>query len=294
MSLRVVMLGDIVGQPGRLAVAQLVPTIRQRWQPDLIIANAENAAGGSGLMPEQYAKLSDAGIDAFTLGDHVYKRAQIVPTLETQANIIRPANLPAGAKGRRWMQLAVPRLPGVSLFVTTVLGRIFINLPANDPFATIDEVLSELPAVDPLVLVEVHAEATSEKQAMGWYLDGRVAAVVGTHTHVATADARILPHGTGYITDLGMTGPQESVLGRRIDRVLTHMTTSMPAPFDVAEGDPRVCGVFLEIDPKSRRTTHIERIELKADTSAPPFVLRAGSTAAAAAVSGGGSPDAKV
>jgi 2',3'-cyclic-nucleotide 2'-phosphodiesterase len=281
MSLRVVMLGDIVGQPGRLAVAQLVPAIRHRWQPDLIIANAENSAGGSGLTPEQYTKLSDAGIDAFTLGDHVYKRAQIVRTLETQANIIRPANLPAGAKGRRWMQLTVPRLPGVSLFVTTVLGRIFINLPANDPFATIDSVLAELPAVDPLVLVEVHAEATSEKQAMGWYLDGRVAAVVGTHTHVATADARILPHGTGYITDLGMTGPQESVLGRRIDRVLAHMTTSMPAPFDVAEGDPRVCGVFLEIDPTSRRTTHIERIELKADTGAPPFVLRSSSPAAA-------------
>ncbi|MCC7203555.1 MAG: YmdB family metallophosphoesterase [Phycisphaeraceae bacterium] len=278
MPLRVVMLGDIVGSPGRLAVMQQIPVIRQRWKPDLILANGENAAAGSGLTPEQYHKLRAAGLDGITLGDHVYKRDQIVPVLETEQQIIRPANLPTLAKGRSWMRLTPASTPGSAptplpnLYVLTVLGRIFSSLPADDPFAAVDRILPELPERDPIVLVEVHAETTSEKQALGWYLDGRVAAVVGTHTHVPTADAKILPHGTGYITDLGMSGPYESVLGRRIDRVLTHMTTAMHAPFDVADGDPRVCGVYLEIDPASRRTTHIERIELKADPHARPFV----------------------
>jgi metallophosphoesterase (TIGR00282 family) len=267
MSIRIVMLGDIVGAVGRSCVTRLLPQIRQQWRADLVIANAENSAGGSGLMPDHYQKLRAAGVDGITLGDHVYRRVQIVPVLEREAAIIRPANLPAGAKGRRWMQLQSvpcegrPVLPPV--FVFTVLGRVFSTLPVNDPFATIEEVLRELPAVDPIVIVEVHAEATSEKQAIGWHLDGRVAAVLGTHTHVATADARILPKGTAYITDLGMCGPHESVIGRRIDRVLHHMTTSMPAPFDVAEGDPRVCGVCVEIDPASRKATAIERIELR-------------------------------
>jgi len=282
-TLRVVMLGDIVGRPGRQAVAQQMEAIRQRYQPDLVIANAENAANGSGLTPELYRKLCQAGLDGMTLGDHIYKKQQIVSVLEQENNITRPANLPANAKGKRWMKLQTPR---GSLYVITVLGRIFMNLPAADPFVTLDELLATLPDKDAMVLVEVHAEATSEKQAIGWYLNGKVAAVVGTHTHVATADARILSRqagpssqqkvggmqaGTAYMTDLGMCGPQESVLGRQIAPVLTHMTTAMPAPFDVAEGDPRVCGVFIEIDVKSRLAVAIERIEYVADNSKPPF-----------------------
>ncbi len=272
------MLGDIVGAPGRQAVGQLMPEIRSRWAPDLVLANAENAANGTGLTPDLYRKLCHSGIEAMTLGDHVYKKVQITRTLETEANIIRPANLPAGAVGRRWMRLP-PRdaqpaggYSGPPLYVVTVLGRIFTSLPCDDPFATIEQVLGELPEPQPLVLVEIHAEATSEKIAMGWYLDGRVAAVVGSHTHVATADARILPRGTAYITDMGMCGPHESVLGRRVDRVLRHMTTAMPAPFDVAEGDPRVNGIFIEIDTRARRAVAIERIELAADRNRPPFV----------------------
>jgi len=152
-------------------------------------------------------------------------------------------------------------------------------MPANDPFAIAEEVIAQLPDREPIVLLEIHAEATSEKIAMGWHFNGRVAAVVGTHTHVPTADARLLPvhqrglPATAYITDLGMCGPQESVLGRCIEPVLTHMTTAMHAPFDTAEGDPRVCGVFIEIDPQRRRATAIERIELPADPSSPPFVV---------------------
>lgn len=198
-----------------------------------------------------------------TLGDHVFKKKQILPALETESALIRPANLSRLAKGRTWMCLPIPGKPPV--YVMTVLGRIFTNVPANDPFETIEMTLGQLPELRPVVVVEVHAEATSEKQAIGWNFDGRVALVVGTHTHVATADARILTHGTGYITDIGMCGPFESVLGRRIDRVLTHMTTSMHAAFDVADSDVRVCGVFAEIDEKTQRTVHIERIELMAD-----------------------------
>jgi 2',3'-cyclic-nucleotide 2'-phosphodiesterase len=269
MMLRVVMLGDIVGQVGLAAAIGQIPVLRQRHRPHLLLANAENAANGSGLTPEQYRKLREAGIDGVTLGDHVYKKAQIVRCLETESTLIRPANLPAGAVGRTWMRLQPTAQEGdpadgplPEVFVTTVLGRVFASLPADDPFAAADRVLSQLPVIKPIVLVEIHAEATSEKQAMGWYLDGRVAAVLGTHTHVATADARVLPKGTAYITDLGMTGPHESVLGRRIDRVLKHMTTAMHAPFDVADGDLRVCGVMVRIDTDTRRAVAIERIEI--------------------------------
>jgi len=290
MSLRIVFLGDIVGGPGCKAVSQLVPVIRERWDPGLLIVNAENAANGTGLTPEIYKKLCARGVDAITLGDHVYKKKQIVQTLQSESNIIRPANLSAGAAGKRWMcirpkaQNGDELSEGPGVYVLTVLGRIFMNLPANDPFATVDQILDELPERDPIVIVEIHAEATSEKVAMGWHLNGRVAAVLGTHTHTPTADARILPAqvdgtgrptvgtgGTAYISDLGMTGPHDSVLGRRADRVLAHMTTNMPHPFDVAEGNPRVQGVVIDINTDTKRATAIETIDLPADTSKPPF-----------------------
>ena len=277
MSLKIVMLGDVVGRAGRLAVAQCIPQIRDRWKPDLIVANGENAANGLGILPEHYTKLKAAGVDGITLGDHVYKKIQIVPLLETNADITRPANLPLCAKGRQWMKLTPTPAPGQpqkrSLYVITVLGRLFIGMPADDPFAAVERILAELPDKDPIVLVEIHAEATSEKQAIGWQFNGRVAAVVGTHTHVATADARILAggFGTAYISDIGMCGPQESVLGRQIDPVLQQMTTGMYSPFEVAEGDPRVCGIYFEVDEKTRRTVAVERIELCANDKAPPF-----------------------
>lgn len=281
MTLRLIMLGDIVGGPGRRAVTQLLPQLRERFKPHLVIANGENVANGTGITPDLYRKLCDAGIDGITLGDHVYKKKQIIRTLETESNIIRPANLPAAAKGRRWMQLDPPAPPDAPdrgaggdlppVFVVTVLGRIFMSLPIDEPFATIERVLAELPRKDPIVIVEAHCEATSEKIAMGWHLDGRVSAVLGSHTHVLTADERVLPGGTAYITDMGMCGPMTSVIGRDVDNVLFHMTTSMHAPFDVPEGDPRVHGVYIEIDENSRRATHIERIAEKADVSKPPF-----------------------
>lgn len=292
MSLRIVFLGDIVGGPGCKAISQLVPVIRERWEPDLIIANAENSSNGTGLTPEIYKKLCARGIDAITLGDHVFKKKQIVQTLQSESNIIRPANLSGGASGKRWMCIRPKSAEGQGdadndrpgVYVLTVLGRIFMNMPANDPFAAVDAILEEIPERNPIVIVEVHAEATSEKIAMGWHLNGRVTAVVGTHTHTPTADARILPAqvdgtgtpsigagGTAYISDLGMTGPHDSVLGRRADRVVAHMTTNMPFPFDVADGNPRVQGVVIDIDENSRRATAIEPIDLPADVSKPPF-----------------------
>lgn len=286
MSIRVIILGDIVGAPGRLAVAQQLPHIRERWAPALVLANAENAAAGSGLTPELYRKLCDAGVDGFTLGDHVYKKKQIVSVLEQESNIIRPANLPTGAKGRTWMRLrAGEDANAPQVYVFTLLGRLFMPLTCDEPFAAADRLLAQLPERDPIVLVEAHAEASSEKEALGWYLNGRVACVFGSHTHVPTADARLLPTQgpglpprakgatgqTAYITDLGMCGPQDAVLGRRVDRVLTHMTTAMPAPFDVAEGNPRVQGVVVDIDAVTKRAVHIERIELAADAGKPPF-----------------------
>jgi metallophosphoesterase (TIGR00282 family) len=275
MAIRIVMLGDIVGTPGRYAVAQAMPLIRQRYAPDAVIANAENAASGSGLTPDLYTKLCTAGVDAITLGDHVYKKKQIIGTLEREANIIRPANLPAGAAGKPWMRvpLGPPEARGSKghLFVLTLLGRLYMGLPVDEPFAAVDRVLAVLPQKNPLVLVEVHMEATSEKVAMGHHLDGRAVAVLGTHTHIPTADAKILPKGTAYLTDLGMTGPYHSVLGRQIDRVLAHLTTAMPAPFDVAEEDPRVCGAVIDIDERSGRAVAIERLEIAADRTKPPF-----------------------
>lgn len=276
-TLSFVMLGDIVGRSGRMAVEQQIPAIRERWNPDLIIANAENSAQGQGLTPKQYTRLCRIGIDAMTLGDHVYKRVQIVQTLEAESNIIRPANLADGAKGKRWMRVTSKDEDGEerglpNIYVITVLGRVFMSLPANDPFATVDQIIKELPEVDPIVLVEVHAEATSEKQAMGWHLDGRASAVLGTHTHVPTADARILPNGTAFMCDIGMCGPHDSVIGRRHDRVLTYMTTAMPAPFDVSEENPRVNGAYVEIDVETRRARKIEQVQLAADPNKPPFV----------------------
>ena len=292
--MRIIILGDIVGTPGRQAVTQAVPQLREQYTPDLIIANAENSSNGTGLTPDHYKKLQNAGVDAFTLGDHVYKKNHIIGVLQNQPNIIRPANISHKAIGPRFMKLIpqpapdAPNTKWPAVYVFTVLGRLFMSMPSSDPFACCDELIQDIKRHDPqaIIITEVHAEATSEKVAPGWYLNQRVACVFGTHTHIPTADARILPptlsdgsiadrpspRGTAYITDLGMCGPTGSVLGRRVDRVLAHMTTQMPAPFDVATVSPVVSGIVLDIDPDTGLSTDIQRIELPADTNRPPFV----------------------
>ncbi len=261
MPVRILAIGDVVGRPGQMVVADELPGLIDRLRVDLVLCNGENACNGSGLQPNQFRKLLSYGVDVVTLGDHAFRKSEIVPMLLANDRLIRPGNLSEKAAGRG-STVAATR-GGISVGVACVLGRIFVALPADDPFAAVDRLLAGLPESVKISVVEIHAEATSEKVAMGHYLDGRVSLVFGTHTHIPTADATILPGGTAYITDLGMTGPYDSVLGRRKDRVLAHMTTAMPHPFDVASGDVRLCGVLAEIDETTGKALSVERVEVR-------------------------------
>jgi hypothetical protein len=265
MPLRILCLGDIVGRPGRQIVHQKLPTLVRERGIELVVANAENIAGGSGITANLFNKIRSYGVDVVTLGDHIYRKADILPTLQTSERIVRPANLAASAAGRRFTVLTTNS--GVPVAVFCLLGRIYMNLPVDDPFAAADRVLAELPANVRVCVCDMHAEATSEKVGMGHWLDGRCSIVVGTHTHVPTADARILPGGSAVITDLGMCGPYDSILGRRKDRVLKHMTTNMPHMYEVATHDVRMCGALAEIDPETGRALSIERIEIRGENA---------------------------
>ena len=269
MPVRILALGDIVGRPGRQVVHAKLPGIVRERKIDLVVANGENMAGGSGITQNLFHKLRSYGVDVVTLGDHVYRKLDIVPTLTTSERIIRPANLAADAAGRG--STIVTTNSGVSVCVFAVLGRIYMNLPSDDPFAAANRVLERLPKHVKVCVADVHAEASSEKVAMGHWLDGRVSFIFGTHTHIPTADAKILPNGSAYISDLGMCGPYDSVLGRRKDRVVKHMTTSMPHSFDVATADVRLCGAIAEIDETTGRAISIERIEVQGDNADSPY-----------------------
>ncbi len=245
MPVRILCLGDIVGRPGRQVVHQRLPALIRERNVDLVVANAENIAGGSGITSNLFHKIRSYGIDVVTLGDHVYRRNEIIPTMQSTERMVRPANLAATAAGRT--QTIVTTNSGVQIAVFCVLGRIFMNLPADDPFAATDKILNGLPAGVKVCVCDVHAEASSEKVALGHWMDGRCSVVFGTHTHIPTADAKILPGGTAFISDLGMCGPYDSVLGRRKDRVVKFMSTGMPHPFDVATGDVRMCGRWRKL-----------------------------------------------
>jgi len=256
------MIGDIVGKPGRRICMDAVRPLREREGLDLVVANAENAAAGSGLTPPFYQELTNSGIDAITLGDHAFRRREIYGTLNSQKKIVRPANYPASAPGRDHTILQTHSGIRIGLFVC--LGRVFMN-PVDCPFAAADRVLSQMPSDVHCILMDFHAEATSDAQLMGRHLDGRVSAVLGTHTHVATADECVLPGGTAYHTDVGMTGPFESILGRRIDRVLETVRTFRPTKYDVASEDVRLCGTIVDIDESTGRATGIRRLVVTAD-----------------------------
>jgi metallophosphoesterase (TIGR00282 family) len=251
------MIGDIVGSPGRRVVAGKLREFKRSVGVDLAIANAENADSGSGLSPANYRELVAAGVDAFTMGDHIYRRKEIYSVLEAQANIVKPANFPAEAPGRTWT--IVSGTGGDAAAVFSLLGRTFMR-PVDCPFQAADRVLREIPSEVKVIVVDFHAEATGDKQLMARYLDGRVTAVLGTHTHVATADEQILPGGTAFHCDVGMTGPHDSVLGRRYDRVLETTLTFRPTPFDVAENDVRMCGALVDVDALTGKATAIRRI----------------------------------
>jgi metallophosphoesterase (TIGR00282 family) len=255
--MRILLIGDIVGKPGERIVIRALPALRKRENLDLVIANAENAADGSGLAPSIYRKLIAAGVDCVTLGDHIYRRSEIVTVLTTADNIVRPANFPASAPGKSWC--SVTAADGTKVAVVSLLGRVFMR-PVDCPWTAVDRVLAEIPTEINVRFVDFHAEATSDKQLMGRYLDGRVSAVLGTHTHVTTADEQIFPGGTAFQCDVGMTGPHTSILGRRIDRVLETTLTFQPTQFDVATDDVRLCGTIVEVDQATGRATGIWRL----------------------------------
>lgn len=255
--MRLIFIGDIVGKPGRDIVNHAVAGLVIEQQLDLVIANAENAAGGSGLTPSIYRELIRSGVNAISLGDHVYRRKEIYSTLENETNIVKPANLPPESVGRDWTVVSAD--DGTRVGVCCVLGRLFMK-PVDSPWQAADRVLAAMPSDVKVRLVDFHAEATSEMQLMGRYLDGRVTAVLGTHTHVPTADECILPGGTAFQCDVGMTGPHESIIGRRIDRVMETTLTGLPTDFEVATGDVRLCGTIVEADPTTGQAISIKRI----------------------------------
>lgn len=252
------LIGDVVGKPGRQIICRALRGLIERERLDFVVANAENAAGGSGLTPEIYRELLAAGVDAITLGDHIYRRREINPVLESATNIVKPANFPPEAPGHDHM--VVTARNGERVAVISLLGRVFMR-PVDCPWAAVNRVLPQLPSDVKQILVDFHAEATSDKQLMGRHLDGRVTAVLGTHTHVPTADEDILPGGTAFQCDVGMTGPYESILGRQIDRVLETTLTFNPTHFEVATGDVRLCGSIVESDAAGRATA-IRRVRI--------------------------------
>ena len=247
--MNILFIGDIVGAPGRRAVEELLSRAVDRYFIDLVVANGENASGGIGITPQVADDLLSQGVDVLTSGNHIWKHKEILPYLDDTDRLLRPANYPPETPGRGLA--IVETAAGERAAIINLEGLVFMNA-LECPFRTVDQVLESLPAEVKVILVDMHAEATSEKQALGWHLDGRVSAVVGTHTHVQTADERILPGGTGYISDAGMTGPVDSVIGMKREIVLERFLTQRPQPFKVATQNLQLQGVILKIESGGR------------------------------------------
>ena len=248
----VLVVGDIIGQPGRKAVHEVLPQLRRQYRLDMVIVNAENAAGGFGLTPAIAQELIETGVHVLTSGNHIWAQKDIIPNLDGDMLILRPLNYPPGVPGRGYL------ITGQTM-VVNLMGRTFMN-DIDCPFRAMDKLLGEIEDRPPVVIVDFHAEATSEKMAMGWYLDGRVSAVLGTHTHVGTIDAQILPQGTAYVTDIGMTGPADSIIGDDVESVLKRFLTGVPHRLSVGKGKPILNAVLVEVDENSGRAISIERI----------------------------------
>jgi metallophosphoesterase (TIGR00282 family) len=254
--LNVLFVADVVGHPGREAVKAMLPNLRKELSADLVVLNGENAAGGFGLTSKIAAELKSAGADVITTGNHVFAQKDFVAELPTLDRILRPANYPPAAPGKGW---CLVQAAGHDVLVMNLIGRIFLD-HLDDPFRAADAILTEHPDVK-VVLCDMHAEATSEKTAIGWYLDGRASAVVGTHTHIATADARVLPGGTAYVTDVGMVGPRDGCIGMDKDIVIQRFLTGVPNRFVVASGPVTFNSVLVTISPSTGRATSIQRID---------------------------------
>ncbi len=256
--MKVLMIGDVVGRPGRLALLDRLQDIREQHAIDLAIMNAENVAGGFSITPDLADQLFASGIDVMTSGNHIFDKHEILDYIEKQPRLVRPANYPPTSPGKgMW----VGEIRGTPVAVLNFLGRIFMQ-PADDPFRIADELISSLADDVKVRLVDMHAEATSEKIAMGWFLDGRVSAVVGTHTHVQTADERILTEGTAFLTDLGMTGSYSGVIGMKKADVIARFTSAVHRKAEHSKGDLRICGAIIDVDEETGRARSIERINL--------------------------------
>lgn len=264
MKIKIMAIGDVVGNPGRDAIKGWLKTAKRDQGIEFAVVNGENIANGSGLTPALYEDLVVAGADAVTSGDHVYKKKEIIPLLATNAcKIVRPANYPDAAAGVGW-QVYESR-NGFRIGVAQVQGRVFMNTPADNPFLAAERAVEALRRQTNIIVLDVHAEATSEKVALGWMLDGRVSLIFGTHTHIPTADETVLPKGTAFITDVGMTGPYDSILGRDKDKVLRHFMTTMPMPFDVADKDVRISGCIATVDTDTGLASGCERFQKRMD-----------------------------
>ena len=257
--MKVLFIGDIVGKPGRKAVSALLPGIVGQYGVDIVIANCENAAGGFGVTRKVVDELYHNEIDILTSGNHIWDKKETSGFIDDYETLLRPANYPEGTVGKG--SVVIDTMLGISLGVLNLEGRIFMK-PLDCPFRVAEKEIEKLKHKTNIIIVDIHAEATSEKEALGWFLDGKVSAILGTHTHVQTADERVLPGGTAYITDVGMTGPFDSVLGIRKEVALERFLTLLPNRFDVAKGDVRLQGVLMDIDNKTGRTLSIERLSV--------------------------------
>ena len=260
--IRLLFIGDIVGRPGRELIKRGVAALRDFHRADLVIANAENSAAGFGITREIGDELLERGVDVMTSGNHIWDKKEAVDYIGAEPRLLRPANFPVGVPGNG--RYVARTADGRSVGIINIMGRVFMQ-PLDDPFAVVLREIEALKDRTRIVFVDFHAEATSEKIAMGWHLDGHVTAVVGTHTHVQTADERILPNGTAYLTDVGMTGPHDSVIGVEIEAALGRFRNSMPARFETASGNPRLNAVLIEADEQTGRATEIERLSYSLD-----------------------------
>jgi 2',3'-cyclic-nucleotide 2'-phosphodiesterase len=257
--MKILFIGDMVGSPGREVFAKHVPQMKRDGEVDFVVVNAENAAGGSGITEKIAREVFANGADVITLGDHVWDKREVYPYLDAEARVLRPANCAKDAPGRGGVVVNGPG--GVKIGVITLLGRTFIKYSSDCPFRELDAQLKAMAGVTPNIILDFHAEATSEKVAMGWYADGRVSAVLGTHTHIQTADEKVLPKGTAYITDVGMTGPYDSVIGMVKERIIERYVKGLPCKFEVATGKATLCGAIVDVDEGTGKARSIARVQ---------------------------------
>ena len=258
--MKILFIGDIVGEPGRRAIEELLPGIKKANDVEFVIGNAENVAGGSGVTPSLADELFDHGLDVITSGDHIWKRKEIIDRIESDRRILRPANYPKGSPG--FGSTVIKSESGIDVGVINIIGRVFMQA-LECPFRVAKEEVDRIKSRARVIIVDMHAEATSEKIALGWYLDGQVSAVLGTHTHVQTADEKILPGGTAFLCDAGMTGPLDGVIGRKKEQILARFITQMPTKFEMAENDIWLQGAIVDIDEKTGKANSIKRVQKK-------------------------------